>query len=54
MTKTDCALKAIGKHRDKLTRQQIKTLCGQAKAGNPDAALRGLEKLLAKERVAGG
>ena len=49
MSRIDYALKVIGKHRDKLTRQQIKTLCGQAKAGNPDAALRGLDKLLAKE-----
>lgn len=54
MNRIDYALKTIGRHRDKLTRQQVKTLCGQAKAGNPDAALRGLEKLLAKERVTVG
>lgn len=54
MVSVDAALRAIKKHRDKLTRQQVKTLCGQAKAGNPDAALRGLDKLIAKERVAGG
>lgn len=54
MTRIDYAMKTIGKHRDKLTRQQVKTLCGQAKAGNPDAALKGLDKLLTKERVAVG
>lgn len=46
MVSVDAALRAIKKHRGKLTRQQVKTLCGQAKAGNTDAALRGLEKLL--------
>ena len=46
MSRIDYALKIIGRHRDKLTRQQIKTLCGQAKAGNTAAALRGLDKLL--------
>lgn len=30
----------------KLTRQQYRTLCGQVMAGNPDAAMRGLRKIL--------
>lgn len=54
MVSVEAALRAIKKHRDKLTRQQIKTLCGQAKAGNTAAALRGLEKLLAKGGAVGG
>ena len=29
-----------------LTRQQYRTLCGQVMAGNPDAAMRGLRKIL--------
>ena len=54
MVSVDVALKAIKKHRDKLTRQQVKTLCGQAKAGNTDAALRGLARLLEKGAQAVG
>lgn len=54
MSRIDYALKIIGKHRLELTRQQLKTLCGQAKAGNTAAALRGLEKLLARGGMASG
>ena len=54
MTRIDYALKVIGKHRDKLTRQQVKTLCGQAKAGNTEAALKGLARLLEKGEQAVG
>ena len=54
MSRIDYALKTICKHRDKLTRQQVKTLCGQAKAGNTEAALKGLARLLEKgERAVG-
>lgn len=42
----DQALRTIDQHRRHLTRQQFRTLWGQAKAGNPDAALRGLAKIL--------
>ena len=40
------ALRTIEAHRRQLTRQQFRTLMGQAKAGNPDAALRGLDKII--------
>ena len=54
MGRIDYALKIIGKHRLELTRQQVKTLCGQAKAGNTTAALKWLEKLLSKGGAVGG
>ena len=54
MVSVETALRAIKKHRDKLTRQQVKTLCGQVKAGNTAAAMRGLDKLLAKGGAVGG
>lgn len=54
MNRIDYALKTIGRHRDKLTRQQVKTLCGQAKAGNTEAALKGLARLLERGRGADG
>ena len=34
----------------RLTRQQYRTLCGQVMAGNPDAAMRGLSKILLRGR----
>ena len=46
MTGKAQAFKAIKANCHHLTRQQFKTLMGQAKAGNPDAALRGLEKII--------
>lgn len=41
----------IIKHRDRLTRQQIKTLHGQLKSGNVDGAYKGLRKLLSRMGV---
>lgn len=38
-------IREMKRHRDKLTQQQFRTLCGQAKAGNTAAALRGLERI---------
>lgn len=46
MTEQAQAFKVIEAHRHQLTRQQLQTLRGQVKAGNPDAALRGLDKIL--------
>jgi len=44
------AVKEIKRHRRNLSPKQIATLCGQAKSGQPDAALRGLHKLLQAKR----
>lgn len=44
------AIKEIKRNRRNLTPQQVATLCGQAKSGQPDAALRGLQKLLQAKR----
>lgn len=45
--KTDFkALIQIKACRDKLTKQQYKTLKGQVLAGDPDAALKGLRRIL--------
>ena len=46
MTDTERAYALLRSHRDQLTRQQYKTLCGQVKAGAAPAAIRGLEKIL--------
>lgn len=45
-------LKGCYQHK-KLTTQQYKTLRGQVLAGNPDAAMRGLRKLLTKQQEGG-
>lgn len=37
--------------RERLTPQQYKTLRGQVLAGNPDGALKGLRKILARESL---
>ena len=50
MTSKEQAFKAINTNRRHLTRQQFRTLWGQAKAGNPDAAMKGLQKLMARRR----
>lgn len=36
----------LGKHRDKLTKQQFKTILGQIKSGQVEAAYKGMSKLL--------
>lgn len=46
MTDAERAYALLRRSRDQLTRQQYKTLCGQAKAGDATAAIRGLEKIL--------
>lgn len=40
--------KKLKKYRGKLKRSQVKTLAGQIKSGNPQAALKGLENILNK------
>ena len=44
------ALLLLKKHRHLLTRQQIQTIKGQALAGDPSGAMRGLRKLLEQKR----
>ena len=41
----------IKEYRDLLTRQQVTTLNGQAKAGNEVAAIKGLMKILRRQGV---
>ena len=40
------AIRMIGQHKDKLTRQQLKTLRGQALSGNTDVAVKGLYRII--------
>lgn len=54
METNERALRTIEQHRRQLTRQQFRTLMGQAKAGNPDAALRGLDKILKRGQEKNG
>lgn len=37
--------------RDRLTRQQYKTLRGQVLAGDPDGAMKGLRRLLMRQKA---
>lgn len=46
MNRLNEALRAIKANAGNLTRQQMKTLRGQALAGNVDGAIKGLEKIL--------
>lgn len=41
----------LKEYRHLLTRQQVKTINGQSKAGNEEGALRGLNKILRKQGV---
>ena len=41
----------IKQYRPYLTRQQVRTLNGQWKAGNEEAALKGLKKILKREGI---
>ena len=43
--------KLLKQYRHLLTRQQIKTINGQDKAGDEEGALKGLEKILRKQGV---
>lgn len=41
----------IRKYRDHLTRQQVRTLVGQIKAGDVDGAMNGLSRILTRKGV---
>ena len=43
--------KLIKEYRDLLTRQQVRTIIGQCKAGNEEGALKGLVKTLKRQGV---
>lgn len=45
-TTQKAALDLLRKHRNQLTSQQIKTLKGQALTGDPEGAMRGLQRIL--------
>ena len=50
MPSVDVTIMRIKSYRDRLTKQQMRTLCGQARAGNTEAALKGLKTLLERWR----
>lgn len=50
MNQIENTLNTLLRHKRLLTKQQFRTLWGQAKAGNPDAAMKGLQKLMARRR----
>lgn len=41
----------LSRHRDRLTRQQMKTLRGQIKAGDTEGAMQGLSKILCMSSI---
>jgi hypothetical protein len=50
MNQIEATLNTLLRHKKRLTKQQFRTLWGQAKAGDPDAAMKGLEKLMARRQ----
>lgn len=48
------AWKTLGEYRRRLTRQEVRTLAGQIKAGHSDAAMNGLAKILDRQDGAYG
>lgn len=49
MTRLSVTLQAIKANAGSLTRQRIKTLRGQALAGDTDGAIKGLERILGRK-----
>ena len=43
------AMNLLKTHRPHLTKQQYRTIKGQIQAGQPEAAMKGLEKLMRKK-----
>lgn len=43
------AWRTLGEYKHRLTRQQIRTLAGQIKTRQPDAAMNGLAKILNRQ-----
>ena len=43
------AMAKLKEHRNSLTRQQIQTLRGQILAGNAEAAMKGLERIVGRK-----
>lgn len=49
MNRLNATLRAIKANAGSLTRQQVKTLRGQALAGDTDGAMKGLENILKRK-----
>lgn len=49
---TEEAMNLLNTHKKHLTFQQFSTIKGQIKAGHPEAAMKGLERLLRKKVTA--
>lgn len=54
MNQLETTLNTPLRHKKRLTKQQFRTLWGQAKAGDPGAAMKGLEKLMARRDAFNG
>ena len=54
MNQLEATLNTLLRHKKRLTKQQFRTLWGQAKAGDPDAAMKGLEKILQRSEKNSG
>ena len=51
MHQLEATLNILYRYKRSLTKQQLRTLCGQAKAGNTEAALKGLQTILEREGI---
>lgn len=53
MSEAKEAFNRLLKNRRRLTKQQMRTIAGQIKAGDSAAAMKGLDRLLTKKREGG-
>lgn len=54
MTEQEAAYRCLREYKNTLSRQQMKTLAGQIKAGQATAAMKGLNKLLGRREQSVG
>lgn len=50
----DDAMRVLYQHKARLTVQELKTLHGQVRAGDTEAAMRGLDKILRRRKAKSG
>lgn len=50
----DDAMRVLYQHKARLTVQELKTLRGQVQAGDAEAAMRGLDKILRRRKAKDG
>lgn len=54
MKNTELTIITLKRHKRQLTRQQFRTLCGQAKSGDCDGAIKGLMTIVGRRLATDG